>query len=96
MLCRAALGEATIEGRVELPPSRSAPVAAKRYEVVSKGGVLSTNPPLAVVYLAGDFPRPTSLPVKQVAQKDLTFIPGLLAVPVGTKVEFPNGHRQQA
>jgi len=81
---------ATVEGRVELPKSHSAPVQAKRYEIVSKGGVLSTQPPLAVVYLDGSFPQPASLPTKQVTQKDLTFIPALLPVRVGTKVEFPN------
>jgi plastocyanin len=81
---------AAVEGRVELPKSHSAPVQAKRYEIVTKGGVLSTQPPLAVVYLEGAFPEPASLPTKQVAQKDLTFVPALLPVPAGTKVEFPN------
>ena len=86
----ALLASAAVEGRVELPKSHSAPVQAKRYEVVTKGGVLSTQPPLAVVYLEGSFPQSTSLPTKQVRQKDLTFIPSLLPVRVGTKVEFPN------
>ena len=81
---------AVIEGRVELPKSHTAPVQAKRYEIVTKGGVLSTQPPLAVVYLDGAFTKSASLPTKQVAQKDLTFVPALLPVPVGTKVEFPN------
>lgn len=81
---------AMVEGRVELPKSRSAPVQAKRYEIVTKGGVLSTQPPLAVIYLDGPFPQPASLPTKQVTQKDLTFIPALLPVRVGTKVEFPS------
>src|SRR5437764_4653120 len=84
------LASATAEGRVELPKSHSAPVQAKRYEIVSKGGVLSTQPPLAVVYLDGSFPQPASPPTKEVTQKDLTFIPALLPVRVGTKVEFPN------
>jgi plastocyanin len=86
----ALLASAAVEGRVELPKSHSAPVQAKRYQVVTKGGVLSTQPPLAVVYLDGPFPQPASLPTKQVTQKDLTFIPSLLPVQVGTKVEFPN------
>src|SRR5439155_52419 len=84
------LASAAVEGRVELPKSHGAPVQAKRYEIVTKGGVLSTQPPLAVVYLDGNFPRPVSAPVKQVAQKDLTFIPALLPIQVGTRVEFPN------
>jgi plastocyanin len=81
---------AAIEGTVELPKSRSAPVQAKRYEIVTKAGVLSTQPPVAVVYLEGNVPRPVSLPTKEVAQKDLTFVPALLPIAVGTKVEFPN------
>ena len=83
-------GSSAVEGRVELPKSHSAPVQAKRYEIVTKGGVLSTQPPLAVVYVDGAFPRTGSLPAKQVAQKDLTFVPALLPIQVGTKVEFPN------
>src|SRR5213592_3781227 len=86
----ALLASAAVEGRVELPKSHGAPVQAKRYEIVTKAGVLSTQPPLAVVYLDGAFPRPAALPVKQVAQKDLTFIPALLPIEVGTRVEFPN------
>jgi plastocyanin len=85
-----ALAQAVVEGRVELPKTKSAPVMAKRYEIVTNGGVLGTNPPLAIVYLEGSFPKPASLPTKQVAQKDLEFVPALLAVEVGTKVEFPN------
>jgi plastocyanin len=81
---------AVIEGQVELPKSHAAPVQAKRYEIVTKGGVLSTQPPLAVVYLEGSFQKPSSLPTKQVAQKDLTFVPALLPIRVGTKVEFPS------
>jgi plastocyanin len=90
VLPAALLASAAVEGHVELPKSHSAPVQAKRYEIVTKGGVLSTQPPLAVIYLDGAFPRPASLPVKQVRQKDLTFIPSLLPVRVRTKIEFPN------
>jgi plastocyanin len=86
----ALLAGAVVEGRVELPKSHSAPVQTKRYEIVTKAGVLSTQPPLAVVYLDGAFPRPASLPTKEIAQKDLTFIPALLPIRVGTRVEFPN------
>ena len=82
--------EASVEGRVELPKSHSAPVMAKRYEIVTIGGVLATQPPLAVVYLDGSFPKPKSPSAKQIAQKDLAFLPSLLPVQVGTRVEFPN------
>src|SRR6476659_10442659 len=81
---------AAVEGHVELPKSPPAPVQAKRYEIITRAGVLSTQPPLAVVYLDGNFPRPASLPTKEVEQKDLTFIPELLPIEVGTKVQFPN------
>ena len=73
-----ASAQATVEGRVELPKSRSAPVMSKRYEIVTKGGVLATSPPLAVVYLEGSFPKRNAPGTKQVAQKDLTFVPALL------------------
>jgi len=73
-----------------LPETRVAPVVTKRYEVVTKGGILSTNPPLAVVYLEGNFAPPASLPTKSIAQKDLDFVPALLPVQAGTRVEFPN------
>jgi plastocyanin len=85
-----AVAQATVEGRVELPKSRSAPVVTKRYEIVTKGGVLSPSPPLAVVYLEGSFTKAGTLPTKQIVQKELTFIPALLPVQAGTKVEFPN------
>jgi plastocyanin len=85
-----ALAQASVEGRVELRKSRSAPVVTKRYEIVTKGGVLAPSPPLAVVYLEGSFSKAGTLPTKQIIQKELTFIPALLPVQVGTKVEFPN------
>jgi plastocyanin len=81
---------ANVEGHVELPKSHAAPVMAKRYEVVTRGGVLATEPPLAVIYLEGSFAKPAPPSTTQVVQKNLTFIPTLLPVQVGTKVEFPN------
>ena len=85
-----ALAQASIEGRVDLPKTRSAPVVAKRYEIITTGGVLATSPPQAVVYLEGSFDKPAKPATKEVTQKDLAFIPALLPVQVGTKVEFPN------
>ena len=85
-----ALAETAIEGRVTLPKGHTAPVMNKRYEIVTKGGILSTNPPLAVVYLEGGFgPPPPGAPA-QVGQKDMAFVPTLLPVQAGTRVEFPN------
>ncbi len=82
--------DTTIEGRVELPKPRHAPVANKRYEIVTNGGVLAPYPPFAVVYLEGRFPQTGDLPVQQMSQKDLAFVTPLLPVRTGTKVEFPN------
>ena len=85
-----ARAQATLEGRVTLPKATPAPVVNQRYEIVSKGGVVATNPPLAVVFLAGTFPKPATPPVARLIQKDLAFVPALLPVQTGTRVEFPN------
>lgn len=82
--------DATIEGRVALPKRRASTVINQRYEIVSKGGILATSPPLAVVYLEGVFPPPAVPAVARMAQQDLAFVPSLLPVRTGTKVEFPN------
>jgi plastocyanin len=84
------IAEIAVEGSVGLSKNLSIPVANERYEIVSEAGVLKTDPPRAVVYLEGKFPKPGALPVKQMEQKDLTFIPSLLPIELGTKVEFPN------
>jgi plastocyanin len=90
LLGSALRGEIAIEGRVELPKTRSAPVMNQRYEIVTKGGIVATNPPLAVVYLEGSFAPPETSAVVQLPQKDLAFVPSLLPIRVGTRVEFPN------
>jgi plastocyanin len=82
--------QATVEGRVALPKAHATPVMNKRYEIVASGGILSTNPPLAVVYLEGSFAQPPPAAVQQMAQKDMNFVPMLLPVQAGTRVEFPN------
>jgi len=82
--------DVSIAGRVPLPRRHSAPVLTQRYEIVARGGILAPNPPLAIVYLAGPFPAPRHLPTARMAQKDLEFLPALLAVQAGSRVEFPN------
>ena len=82
--------ETVIEGRVELPKATTVAVVNKRYQVVTKGGEVAINPPQAVVYLEGNFPKSATQPVAQMAQKNLAFVTPLLPVRVGTKVEFPN------
>lgn len=83
-------GQSTIAGRVALPKSHFAPVVTERYEIVNKNGVLATEPPRAVVWLEGRFAPPRSPITKEVAQKNFAFVPPLLAIQTGTKVEFPN------
>lgn len=90
ILAQSALGEAVIEGRVELPKTGAVPVVVKRYEIVTVNGIIATKPPLAVIYLEGSFPKRTAIPDKQMLQKDLNFVPALLPLEVGTKVTFPN------
>ena len=85
-----ARGQAVIEGAVRLSKTHSGAVMNKRYAIVAKGGVLAPDPPIAIVYLEGSFPAPASLPTAQMAQKDLAFVPSLLPVQRGTRVEFPN------
>ncbi len=83
--------QSTITGTVALPDApAAAPVVNQRYEIVAKGGIIATNPPVAVVYLEGDFPPPENPAVLQMIQRNLDFEPRLLPVRVGTKVEFPN------
>jgi plastocyanin len=75
---------------VDLPKPQAAPVANKRYQVVTKAGTIATDPPTAVVYLEGNFNRPAPTARLQMAQKDLAFVTPLLPVQTGTTVEFPN------
>ena len=82
--------DATAEGRVDLPKTRHAPVVNKRYSMTAKGGNVVPIQPGAIVYLAGSFPRPAAPPRAELAQADLAFVPSLLPIQVGTRVEFPN------
>ena len=84
------MGDAVVEGRVELPGTRSAAVVNKRYQIVTKAGIMAPDPPLAVIYLEGTFPTPSSPPRVQMVQKNLGFVSPLLPVEKGTIVEFPN------
>ena len=85
-----AFARASVEGHVTLPKSRNAPVMNKRYEIVSNSGILSTNPPLAVVYLEGNFHRAAATASLQMTQKDMAFVPMLLPIQTDSRVEFPN------
>lgn len=89
-VAQGASAQAVIEGRVELGRPKGAPVVSQRYTISSNGGLLQPDPPLAIVYLSGAFARKAPTAPVQMAQKGLAFAPALLAVQVGTKVEFPN------
>src|SRR5947209_20533840 len=84
------LGQGAVEGRVGLPELHTAvPVVVKRYEIVTRGGVLSTQPPLAVVYLECSYSQPNSQPVKHARQQNVEFVPALLPVQVNSRLKFP-------
>lgn len=89
-VCRGAEETASIEGIVVLPKAARQTVIQQRYEIVSQSGVVSIDPPIAVVYLEGSFPKSAGPLRAEVRQKDYTFIPAVLPVRVGTRVEFPN------
>ncbi len=82
----------TIEGTIEIrrtPPRRT----ASRYPGAGPTRARSVQQLPAVVFVEGAVAgvgagRPSAAPV--MAQRDTTFVPGLLVVPVGTAVEFPN------
>jgi plastocyanin len=85
-----ARADSAVEGRVEVAKQASAPVVTKRYQVVTKAGVVEMDPAQSVVYLEGPFAKPSTAPRAQMSQKDLMFATPLLPVQVGTVVEFPN------
>ncbi|MGB8167850.1 MAG: hypothetical protein WCF18_10195 [Chthoniobacteraceae bacterium] len=91
-LCMAAAlhAQATVEGIVALPKSEASAVANKRYQVVSKAGLIATDPAVAVVYLEGVAPHPPAPGRVQMQQKDIAFVTPLLPIQTGTTVEFPN------
>jgi plastocyanin len=91
-LSRPALADSAVEGVVQLPPPAPAAVVPARYQNQIVGVVAQPDPPMAVVYLKGQFsPSPsTSAPAARMEQKCYQFAPALLAIQTGTAVEFPN------
>jgi plastocyanin len=85
--------DASVEGVVELPKSSAARPLTQRYRTDVEVPVAPTDPPIAVVYLLGDFPAKNSPSAKSpalMAQKNVMFEPELLPIQVGTAVDFPN------
>jgi len=87
-----AWGESAIEGTVRLPASGTEPMTPSRYANVMPGRVGAPDPPMAVVYLEGNFPAGNSprVPPARMEQKHYQFSPGLLPIQAGTEVVFPN------
>ena|SRR6186713_3126014 len=82
--------QATVEGKVQLPARQVVLASNQRYGSKGETSPAPPEPPAAIVYLQGVFPAKVDTKVARMAQKDITFAPGLLAVQVGTTVEFPN------
>jgi plastocyanin len=86
-------GQTAVEGTVQLPKATSELGINQRYQTSGELPIAPMNPPAAVVYLEGDFsrmPRPAANTHAQMPQKNIMFTPDLVAVLVGTTVEFPN------
>lgn len=91
-LCTGCLGAApVIEGLVQLPKPPARRPIPPRYENVPADLIGSPAPPVAVVFLEGEFPPTSPAGTNAVlAQQRLQFGQALLPVQVGTTVEFPN------
>jgi len=78
----------SIQGRVEVRqrPQRRIP---NRYAGGS-GAARPVQTLPAVVYLEGALPGPTAPGTATIAQRDSTFVPGVVVIPVGGSVSFPN------
>ena len=72
-----------------LPRDVVLPVSMPRYPVAASYTVGPPEPPAAIVYLEGDVPPP-QVRRFEMAQRQYQFAPGLLAVPRGSVVTFPN------
>ncbi len=86
-------GQAVIEGTVKLPVPEPAPATPARY-AGQVGEPAPPDPPVAVVYLEGQFSKGSVAPnrgTNAVLQLGMQFRPALLPVQVGTPVIFPNG-----
>lgn len=85
-------GQAVIEGRVSLPKAAPMDAHPPRYPG-QVGEIAPPDPPRAVVYLEGEFPKGvfhSMEPTNEVRQAGMQFHPALLPVQVGTPVTFPN------
>jgi plastocyanin len=89
LLLAAVVSAATIEGTVALPRATSEPAANPRYPISASYTVGPPDPPAAIVSVEGGVPEPAPERAA-VAQRRYQFSPGLLAIPRGSVVVFPN------
>jgi plastocyanin len=94
----ALLGPATagaagiIEGRVPVAEAPPPPALDQRYLQKVTGPIAAPDPPVSVVWVEGVPASPRRDGARaEVRQVQFQFDPGLLVVPVGTAVAFPNG-----
>jgi plastocyanin len=89
----AAWAESSIEGKVGLPKTQVGILPPPHYPG-QVGEIAPPDPPVAVVYLSGNFPSPvdnTETRTNEMKQVGMQFRPALLPIQVGTPVAFPNG-----
>jgi plastocyanin len=85
--------QALIEGKVALPGPEPQDLVPTRY-AAQPGEIAPPDPPVAVVYLEGQFPEAATNSIRltnEILQFGMQFRPALLPVRVGTAVAFPNG-----
>ena len=84
--------DSTVEGIVQLPKVTPTIPNTARYQNKIVGEVGPPDPPVAVVYLEGNFPATsaTNASSVKIEQKHYQFAPGILVIQKGTSVEFPN------
>jgi len=83
-------GQAAVEGKVTLPKMEPMELPTARY-AGQVGEIAPPDPPRAVVYLEGQFPRTATNATAVMLQQGMQFRPAVLPVQVGTAVRFPNG-----
>jgi plastocyanin len=88
-----AFAGSSVEGTVALPKPATQTVTPSRYQNKTPGEVGPPEKPVAVVYLAGNFPasaRTNASVSAKVLQEHVQFSPAVLPVRTGTSVDFPN------
>jgi plastocyanin len=88
-----ARSQSVVEGHVDLPAPEVPLAPPPRYEGTAAQPA-PPDPPVAVVYLEGQFPAAGTNPAPaavELRQQGMQFRPALLPVRVGTPVAFPNG-----